>query len=52
MAGLRAAVIEGPRVDDNQELRDRWAGWQRAIEVRDIEAAGGFLADAYALELV
>jgi len=39
-------------VDDNQELLDRWAGWQQAIEVRDIEAAGGFLADDYALQLV
>jgi len=39
-------------VDDEAELIKRWAGWQRAIEQRDVEAARGFLADEYALELV
>ena len=52
MAALRAAVIGGTRVDANQELLDLWAGWQRAIEDRDVVAAGDCLADDYALQLV
>ncbi len=39
-------------MDDEEALRDRWAGWQRSIEERDVEAAASFLADDYALELV
>ena len=35
-----------------RDLLKQWAGWQLAIEDRDIEAAGGFLDDDYALELV
>lgn len=34
------------------ELVERWRGWQASIEARDVEAAAGFLADDYALELV
>jgi ketosteroid isomerase-like protein len=40
------------RMDDERQLLDRWAGWQRAIERRDVEAAKAFLADDFALELV
>jgi ketosteroid isomerase-like protein len=40
----------GP-VDAEQELMERWQGWQASIEARDVGAAGGFLADDYALEL-
>jgi len=39
-------------MDDERQLLDRWAGWQRAIERRDVEAATAFLADDFALELV
>ena len=35
-----------------QELRARWAGWQRAIEARDVAGVGAFLAEDYALVLV
>ena len=35
-----------------QELIERWRGWQASIEARDVAAAGGYLADDYALELV
>jgi hypothetical protein len=35
-----------------QELLDRWADWQRAIEARDVQGIGEFLADDYALVLV
>jgi hypothetical protein len=39
--------------DAQQELIDRWRGWQRSIEERDREAAAaGYLAEDYALELV
>ncbi|HEY2887913.1 MAG TPA: nuclear transport factor 2 family protein [Candidatus Limnocylindrales bacterium] len=34
------------------DLIERWRGWQASIEARDVAAAGGFLADDYALELV
>lgn len=34
------------------ELVERWRGWQASIEARDVEAAAGFLADDYALDLV
>lgn len=39
-------------VDAQQELLERWQGWQRSIEQRDVETARGYLADDYALELV
>ena len=39
-------------MDTQKELLERWAGWQRSIEQRDLEAARGFLADDYALELL
>ena len=39
-------------MDAEQELIARWQGWQASIEARDVEAAGGFLAPDYALELV
>lgn len=39
-------------MDPEQELIERWHGWQASIEARDVEAAAGFLADDYALELV
>ena len=39
-------------VDAEQELIERWHGWQASIEARDVAAAGGFLAEDYALELV
>lgn len=39
-------------MDAQKELLERWAGWQRSIEQRDVEAARGFLADDYALELM
>jgi ketosteroid isomerase-like protein len=39
-------------VDPEQELVERWRGWQRSIEGRDIDAAAGYLADDFALELV
>lgn len=39
-------------MDAQKDLLERWAGWQRSIEQRDVEAARGFLADDYALELV
>ncbi len=39
-------------MDAQKELLERWAAWQRSIEQRDVEAARGFLADDYALELV
>lgn len=39
-------------MDAQKDLLDRWARWQRSIEQRDVEAARGFLADDYALELV
>ena len=35
-----------------RDLLERWQGWQRSIEERDIQAAGGYLDDNYALELV
>src|SRR2546426_9319493 len=35
-----------------QELLERWRGWQRSIEARDQDAARTFLDDGYALELV
>ena len=37
---------------DEQELLERWRGWQRSIEERDREAAQEYLDDDYALELV
>ncbi len=36
----------------NQELMERWQGWQRSIERRDVDAARAYLADDFALELV
>ena len=39
-------------MDTNQELIERWRGWQASIEARDVDAAAGYLADDYALELV
>jgi len=39
-------------VDAEQELVERWHGWQASIEARDLAAATGYLADDYALELV
>ena len=39
-------------MDAEQDLIERWHGWQASIEARDVAAAGGFLADDYALELV
>ncbi len=39
-------------VDAEQDLLERWARWQRAIEDRDVHAAGDCLDDDYALELV
>ena len=39
-------------MDAEQELIDRWAGWQQAIEDRDVEATGGYMAHDYALALV
>ncbi|MCI0581643.1 MAG: nuclear transport factor 2 family protein [Chloroflexi bacterium] len=39
-------------MDTHHELIERWQAWQRSIERRDVEAARGFLADDYALELV
>ena len=35
-----------------RDLLERWRGWQRSIEERDIEAASAYLDDDYALELV
>lgn len=35
-----------------RDLLERWRGWQRSIEERDIQAASGYLDDDYALELV
>jgi ketosteroid isomerase-like protein len=39
-------------MDAEQELLERWRGWQASIEARDVAAASGYLADDYALELV
>lgn len=39
-------------MDAEQELIERWHGWQASIEARDVAAAAGYLADDYALELV
>ena len=39
-------------MDAEQELAERWHGWQSSIEARDVAAAAGYLADDYALELV
>lgn len=39
-------------MDPQQELLERWQGWQRSIEQRDVGAASGYLDDDYALELV
>jgi len=39
-------------VDAEQELIERWHGWQASIEARDVSAASGYLADDYALVLV
>lgn len=39
-------------MDTQHELLERWQGWQRSIEQRDVEAALGYLDDDYALELV
>jgi ketosteroid isomerase-like protein len=39
-------------VDPAQDLQERWAGWQRAIEDRDVQAVAEYLADDYALVLV
>ena len=38
--------------NSERDLLEQWARWQQAIEDRDVEAAGGFLADDYALQLV
>jgi hypothetical protein len=35
-----------------RDLLERWQGWQRSIEERDVAAADGYLDDAFALELV
>jgi hypothetical protein len=34
------------------DLLERWRGWQRTIEERDVEAAGRYLDDDFALQLV
>ena len=39
-------------MDAQQQLLERWQGWQRSIEERDGDAATGYLAADYALELV
>jgi ketosteroid isomerase-like protein len=39
-------------MDDESEVLDRAAAWQRSIEERDADAAGRYLDDDYALELV
>lgn len=39
-------------VDRVQDLLERWRGWQRSIEARNVEAAGEYLAEDYALVLV
>ena len=39
-------------VDSEQDLREQWARWQRAIEDRDVEAAARCLDDDFALELI
>jgi ketosteroid isomerase-like protein len=39
-------------VDVEAELIERSEGWQRAIEQRDVTAAGDYLADDYALVIV
>ena len=39
-------------MDAREELIERWHGWQASIEARDVAAAGDFLAEDYALELV
>ena len=41
-----------PTTPAERDLLERWRGWQRSIEERDIEAASGYLDDDYALELV
>jgi len=40
------------RMESEQELLERWAGWQQAIEDRDVRAIGDYLAADYALVLV
>ena len=37
---------------DEQDVVNRWRGWQRSIEERDADAARQYLDDDYALELV
>lgn len=37
---------------DESELIERWEGWLRSIEQRDVEAASGYLDADYALQLV
>jgi ketosteroid isomerase-like protein len=39
-------------MDDESNVLERAAAWQRSIEERDVDAAGTFLDDDYALELV
>lgn len=41
-----------PTTPAERDLLERWRGWQRSIEERDLEAASGYLEDDYALELV
>lgn len=38
--------------DAQADLTQRAEGWQRSIEARDAKAAGGYLADDYALVIV